>query len=467
MSLPAIFEPFVQESPVPVMVRAVLERAFCDQVFDSVFSCFARQQHCRELLFSTCVDLMADVVTRVQPTLRDKKDLLPVGFDCVYDKIAALEDDVVSAAVAVTAADLADLVDAVGGALPALVPGLRTLVLDGNHLRAVQQRIKPLRGLQQAALPGTCVALSDADRRLFVEVFLQQDGHASETQVLRAVPARLKANDLLLADRNFCCRAFAAAIADRRAFFLLREHGNRFPLQLLGERQFVGKTETGRVYEQQAIYEVNGLQHAVRRITVELFKPTRNQDHTLHLLTNLPQQIVDPASGEMVAVTALTIAQGYRERWSVENAFHTLTVELHCELNTLGYPPAALFGFCVAAMCYNAYSAALAATRGHFGAERVEREFSTYYLANDIRTVWTGMHIAIPDHHWTATFSDLTLPQLATILLELASHIDPARYRKAKTRPHRPPVPGASKRARSKHTSVVKELKTHKSPASN
>jgi hypothetical protein len=471
MSLPAVFEPFVEKSALPVMVRAVLERAFCDQVFDSVFSCFARQQHCRKLLFSTCVDLMADVVTRVQPTLRasmrNKKDLLPVRFDCVYDKIAALEDDVVSAAVAVTAADLADLVDAVGGALPSLVPGLRTLVLDGNHLQAVQHRVKPLRGLPQAALPGTCVALLDADRRMFVEVFLQQDGHASEMQVLSAVPTRLKANDLLLADRNFCCRAFAAAMEDRGAFFLLREHGNRFPLQLLGQRQFVGETETGRVYEQQAVYEGKGASRAVRRITVELFKPTRNQDHTLYLLSNLPQEVVDPAAGETVAVTALTIAKGYRQRWSVENAFHTLTVELNCELNTLGYPPAALFGFCVAAMCYNAYSAAMAAVRGHFGTERVEREFSTYYMANDIRTVWTGMHIAIPDHQWAATFSDLTLPELATYLLQLASRIHPDRYKKAKTRPRRPPVKGASKRAKSKHTSVAKELKKHKSPASN
>lgn len=462
MAVPVVFERFVDQSPFPLMVRLVLERAFAPQVLDAAFDCFSRQQHGRKLLFSTCVDLMADVVTRVQPSLRaamrKQEDWLPVGFDCVYDKIAALENDVLSAAVAVMADDLAQLVDNVGGALPSLVPGCRTLVLDGNHLQAVQHRIKVLRGLPQAALPGTCVALLDTDRRLFVDVFLQADGHASEMRVLPAVAARLRANDLLLADRNLCSREFAANIEDRGAFFLLREHAQRFTLVLIGERQFVGETDTGRVYEQAAYYEWNGIQRKVRRITVELFKPTRDGASTLNLLTNLPQQVVDPLTGATIAVDAVLIAGGYRKRWTIENAFQTLTVDLHCELNTLGYPPAALFGFCVAAMCYNAYSTALAAVRGHFGAERVEREFSTYYLANDVRTVWAGMQIAIPAPAWKP-FCDLTLGELGGQLLELASHINPASYRKAKTRPHRPPTPGASKRAKSKHTSVAKELK--------
>lgn len=462
MPVPVVFERFVEGAPFPLMVRLVLERAFAPQVLDAVFGCVAREQHHRKLLFSTCVELMADVVTRVQPSLRaamrNQESVLPVGFDCVYDKIASLENEVVSAAVAVMAADLAQLVDNTGGALPALVPGCRTLVLDGNHLQAAQHRIQVLRGLPQAALPGTCVALLDADRRLFVDVFLQQDGHASEMQVLSAVAARLQANDLLLADRNLCCREFAADIEDRGAFFLLREHGNRFPLVLLGERQFVGETATGRVYEQAATYEWNGVQRKVRRITVELFKSTRDGAKTLHLLTNLPQQVVDPLTGVTIVVDAVVVAEGYRKRWTIENAFHTLTVDLHCELNTLGYPPAALFGFSVAAMCYNAYSTALAAVRGHFGAERVEREFSTYYLANDVRTVWVGLQIAIPDSDWKP-FRELTRPELARCLLELASHINPARYQKAKTRPRRVPTVNASRRVKSKHTSVAKELK--------
>jgi len=470
MSLPAVFEPFVRQSPWAVMVRGVLERAFSDQVFDTLFRCFARDQHCRKLLFSTCVDLMVDVVTRVQPSLgasiRNKKQLLPVRTDCIYRKIAGLEDDVVTAAVAVTADDLASVVDEVGGALPALVPGTRTLVLDANHLRAVQHRIKPLQGLRQAALPGTAVAILDADRRLFIEIFLLQDGHASEMQVLAKIPPRLKANDLILADRGFCNRDLAAGIEDRQAFFLLRQHATRFPLKLLGEREFAGEIDSGRVYEQLAQYRAGDTWRTVRRITVELHQPTRNKDKVLHLLSNLPQEVIDPATGQAVAVTAVTIAEGYRQRWTIETAFHALTVQLNCELDTLAYPPAALFGFCVAAMCYNAYSAAMGAVRGHYGAQRAQQEFSSYYMANDVRAVWTGMHIAIPENQWTAVFGGLTLPELAAVLLNLASQIDPKRYQKAKTRPHPPPKKGSTNRARAKHTSVMKELKKHKPDAS-
>lgn len=462
MSLPDVLESFAEKRALPVMVRTVLERVFCDRNFNQIFECFSQKQHTRDLLFSTCVSLMASVVTRVQPTLgaaiRDQEKLISVHRSCVYEKIAGLEDDVVSGALTVTAADLADVVDQVDGSIPSLVPGLRTLVLDGNHLQAVQHRIKALRDLDQAALPGTCVALLDADRKLFIHAFLLQDGHASENQVLPDVLTTIRPRDLLLADSNFCLREFTAAIEDRHAFFLIREHGNRFPLELLGERVYVGETETGRVYEQQGRYQVGNQWRMVRRITVELFKPTRDDHWVVHIVTNLPKEMPDPTTGHIVAIDGLLIAEGYRLRWRVETAFQTLTVDLNCELNTLGYPPAALFAFCVAAMCFNAYSTATAALRGHFGAERVEREFSTYYMANDIRAVWAGMNVAIDKSVWSESFGSLNLGQLAQHLLGLAAKVDASRYRKAPTRARRPKAKGASKRAKSKHTSVFKEL---------
>jgi IS4 transposase len=42
------------------------------------------------------------------------------------------------------------------------------------------------------------------------------------------------------------------------------------------------------------------------------------------------------------------VAALYAARWTIETAFHPLTLELQCEVDTLGYPKAALFGFCVA-----------------------------------------------------------------------------------------------------------------------
>ena len=60
------------------------------------------------------------------------------------------------------------------------------------------------------------------------------------------------------------------------------------------------------------------------------------------VLTTLPLEVL-----------AAAVAEGYRKRWRIEGAFQDLTVILQCEPNTLGYPPAALFAFCLAVMAYN------------------------------------------------------------------------------------------------------------------
>ena len=48
----------------------------------------------------------------------------------------------------------------------------------------------------------------------------------------------------------------------------------------------------------------------------------------------------------------------------MERMFHTLTVALTCEIKTLGYPQAALFGFCLAVVAYNAVALVQASLRG-------------------------------------------------------------------------------------------------------
>jgi len=47
------------------------------------------------------------------------------------------------------------------------------------------------------------------------------------------------------------------------------------------------------------------------------------------------------------------VAELYQKRWTIEIAFHELALNLEGEIETLGYPRAALFGFCVALVCYN------------------------------------------------------------------------------------------------------------------
>ena len=141
----------------------------------------------------------------------------------------------------------------------------------------------------------------------------------------------------------------------------------------------------------------------VRRITVELDVPTRDGETEVHILTNLPAEAAD----------ALAIASLYRRRWTVEAAFGELATCLNGEVNTLGYPKAALFGFCVALVSYNVMSVVKAALRSVHGEEVVEG-LSSYYLAEEVSGTHRGMMIAIPEDEW-AVFHGLTAAEFGKV----------------------------------------------------
>ena len=62
----------------------------------------------------------------------------------------------------------------------------------------------------------------------------------------------------------------------------------------------------------------------------------------------------------------------------METAFQHLEAYLHAAINTLGYPKAAFFGFCLALVAYNVLAVVLAALRGVHGEETVDDEVSLY-----------------------------------------------------------------------------------------
>jgi IS4 transposase len=137
----------------------------------------------------------------------------------------------------------------------------------------------------------------------------------------------------------------------------------------------VGKSATGDVFEQAVqITAPTGETLEVRRVVVRLNKPTRNGDTHLILLTNLPQETVD----------AITVAELYRARWGIETAFQKLERHLNSEINTLGYPKAALFGFCLALVAFNLYAVVMAALQAAHPDQAIKETVSEYYVAQEI-----------------------------------------------------------------------------------
>ena len=106
----------------------------------------------------------------------------------------------------------------------------------------------------------------------------------------------------------------------------------------------------------------------------------------------------------------------------------------HGEINTLGYPKAALFAFCVALVAYNVLSTLKAALRSVHGEEVVAEEVSGYYVADEIQMTHRGMMIAIPEDEWVV-FHDLPPVELADVLVRSGAVGLPAEAAQAPARP--------------------------------
>ncbi len=124
------------------------------------------------------------------------------------------------------------------------------------------------------------------------------------------------------------------------------------------------------------------------------------------------------------------MARLYRKRRTLETAFQHLEAYFHAEINTLGYPKAALFGFCLALVADNPLAVVLAALRGVHGQERVDEAVSLYYIANDISTTYHGMMIAIPEVEWDV-FARMRVPAMVATLRDLAQRVNLQAYRKS------------------------------------
>jgi hypothetical protein len=432
MLLDKVFAPFIKEKPICVMARAVLQRLLDPQHLDLLFAHTAQRQYTHELLFSTLVDLLSRVILKQEPSVyaayRTLEQQIPVSDQSIYNKLQHVELAVSAALVHESAQRVGPVIDQLRAKRPPLVPGYHVRFLDGNHLAATEHRLTELRSTWAAPLPGIVLAVLDQERLTVTDVLLTEDGQAQERSLFHALHPLVRKKDIWVADRNFCTLGLLWNIFSRGAFFVIRQHGN-LPGTLLGKRQAKGRCETGFVYEQRLRLETEeGEVFEVRRITVELDEPTRDGETEIHILTNLPVK----------KVTAVKVAEIYRERWTIEGLFFEAAQTLACEIDTLCYPKAALFAFCLGLLVCNAVALLKAALRAAHGAEVVQKKLSAYYLALEIRQTYAGMMVAIGPTNWEVfnTCSDVAMAQ---VLKEMAMQVSLQRFRKTPRGPKKPP----------------------------
>lgn len=413
--LGAIFESFVEHSPISVMVRGLMGRVFASERINQIFESNAKVQYTRELLFSSLVELMSLVVCGIHPSVnaayKAKAQQLNVSRTAVYDKLNRVEAPVSAAVVRETALAMASLIELIGGKQPQLLPGLRTRVLDGNCLDGTDHRLEVLRTIGAVALPGKSLVVLDPELRLAINVFPCEDGHAQERSLFEQVLKTVTSGELWIGDRCMCTLGFLFGIHSQQAHFVIREHKS-MPWEALNCLQPVGCVATGDLFEQTVRLSYLGESLLVRRIVLQLKKQTRNGEKEIAIFTMLSEDVA----------SAAVVAELYRGRRSVENLFQTVTENYHCEIQTLGYPQAALFSFCLALVAYNILATIRAVLASVHGVGKIDAGLSDYYMVDEIQATYRGMMIAIPPEHWKV-FSSFSLPQLADVLQYLAAQV--------------------------------------------
>jgi IS4 transposase len=446
MILGPVFEEFIKQSPISVMARATVEHVLSASSLDDLFEKNAERGYTKDLLFSTTVDLMSLVVCgkapHVQSAFKQIHERVPVTLKSVYEKLQHIEPPVSAALVNHVAGRCDGLVRELGGTCLALLPGHRVKILDGNHLAATQKRLKVTRGHSAGALPGQSLAVLDPQTMLVTDLIPCEDAHTQERALLDQVLPLVQEGDVWIDDRNFCTVDFLLGINQRHAFFVTRRHGNT-TLEPESEFSQEVETETGWVSEQWVwVCRDDQRLLKVRLVRVRLKQPTEDGDTSVEILSNLPVEEAD----------ATKIAYMYLKRWKIEVVFHELTMALTCEVNTLGYPKAALFGFSVAVVAYNVLAVLKAALRSVHGEEKVEKEVSGYYMALEWAMVYAGMMIALPAQQWER-FASMSTRDMARHLRDWACNINMEKIKKAPRKP-------------TKHkTQRIKDKKPHLSTA--
>ena len=454
MTLNPILEKFIEKSPISVLSRGMMERILSPEQLDEWFKITAEGQYTKDLLFSSVFDIMSKVVSGSYPSVHAayqvSKEDIGVSVVSVYNKLKGIEVNTSAELVRYAARSVTPVIKELGGMHPSPLPGFHIKLLDGNCIEATEHRIKELRDLSAGPLPGKSLVVYDPVLRLPVDVFPCEDGHAQERSLFGYVLPTVQENDVWIADRNFCTLGFIGGINSKNAHFIFRQHGN-LPFTEVTKEKTAGKTNTGEVFEQIIkVVDPCGKELELRRIRVCLTKKTRDGDRDIFIITGLPEE----------ATSAIRIAEMYRDRWKIETAFQELTTYFNSEINTLGYPKAAIFGFCVSLVSYIILAVVKAALCCVHGTEKIEKEVSGYYIAIELSQTYQGMMIALPDEDWKF-LRLLTDADLIKFIKTLSRKVKLSAYKK---HPRGPKKPAAKRKSDPKkpHVSTAKLIASRK-----
>ena len=448
-----VFQNFATRRPIATAAQFILRRLLDPAAIDQVFRDNAELQYEHTLPFSVVALTMASVVTgkhkSVHAAYKKMFENIDVSVTSLYNKLQRIEPQTSRALVRHAHEQIVAINRQIGLVAHNDVAGYTTRILDGNHLAKTEHRLKETRDLIAGPLPGKSLVVFDPRYDAVCDYFPIEDGHAQERSALDEVIQTLEKKQLWIADRNFCTLKLMYAIVAAGGCFVIRQHAKLHGTEK-GKLRRIGKSETAEIFESELeLPPYEGETTTVRRIVVKLFKPTRDKDMEIVILTNLP-----PEDGDAIRVSDL-----YRDRWKIETAFMHMTLSLRCEVKTLCYPAAALFCFALALVAYNSMSVIKAMVKVTHGRDKSEM-LSHYYLACELGETTDGLLIALPEDRWSDVH-DLPLEAYCDHLLSISRAINMKVYGKSVRGPKKPP-PAKQGTKRTVHVSTKRLLEKRK-----
>ena len=274
---------FEKRTPLTVQSRVLLEYALAPDKLDALFRDVAVNQYERELLFSTTLAVMTDVVLATRPSVRQsflerkEQEEITVSLSALYSKLNNTETGTSEALVRHSYQQLYPVVVAMNGLKGAWHDKYAVKIIDGSCVEATEHRLAVLRGTHAGPLPGKGLVIYDPPSELIEEVILCEDGHAQERSLFERWLEKIQQGQLWLADRNFCTAEVLFTIHDKGARFVIRQHATNAPWESAGPSKCLGRIDTGTVYEQSVrLVGENERKLLIRRVTLVLDVPTRD-----------------------------------------------------------------------------------------------------------------------------------------------------------------------------------------------
>ena len=455
-SLPIALVQHAQAVPLGILVRGTLEWLLDATIWEQIFHEQAPQQYTRQLTMASLVGLLIQVSAGLRSSVfaaykadqAASQPTIATTQQAVYGKLGRLNPAVSEALVRHSAAKLGQLLHGTVPATDDVLPGYRLRILDGNMLTGTDHRLKALRQWLNACLPGKSLVVYEPGTRLVTDLVLCEDAYTQERALLVHLLPHMQANDLWVADRNFCTTRFVFGVPEKRGFFVVRQHGRTLRWKAVSKRKRCGPTDTGIVYEQRimATDPDSGEQLPLRRIELRLFEKTGDGERSIAVFTNLPDE-----------VRAIAIVEIYRMRWTIEKQFPFLSQSLHCEVPGLGKPRAALFMFAMALVASNALAVVRGALREAHGVES-ESELSGFYLADEIAHDYRTLMKYLPAEQWVG-WRSLEAKALKRLLIALSHKVNVAGLTRSKRGPKKPTGVKPMYDRKHKHRSTARLLK--------